>query len=71
VSKQFKGPRSNKAKAKPRHAYLIKEYEYYRTIGMDDKAARKKANLELKDQFGKGYGRTQLNKIFDKHLSEK
>lgn len=70
LSKQFSGPRGNKTKADKRQAFLIQEYEYYRAIGLDDKAAREKANLEFKDQFGKGYGRTQLNKIIDKHLSK-
>jgi len=80
--KMMGGPKVNKAKADPRHDFLIKEYLDFIAIGLDDKTAREKANDELRDNDElclidkktgkrKGYKRTQLNKIIDKYLSKK
>ena len=71
LSKSKRGSDANKKKARKHSAFLVKQYDFYISIGMEDKGARTKANIELKDEFGKGYGRTYLNKIIDKHLSTK
>jgi hypothetical protein len=69
------GPEANKKNAKARQEFLIQEYESYIALGLDDKTARDKANVELQDNkeldFQKGYGRTQLNKIIENHLAGK
>ena len=81
MSKKLRGPRKNMTKGQKRQAFLIQEYKYFISLEFDDKMAWKKANDELKDNDKlclrdkkgkiKGYGRTQLNKIIDKYLSEK
>jgi ribosomal protein L17 len=70
ISRTRKGATANKAKAAEKRADLIREYDDYVHLGLEHHAAMKKANQEVADKYGRGYGRTKLNKTVNEHLAK-